>query len=497
MFYRKHMLFAVLVALVASLLFPPATVGAAQAKKRYNILFLFADDMRQDTIGALGNKHVETPNLDNLVRRGTTFRNGYIMGSMSGAVCMPSRAMLMSGRTLFRVPMDLKGVPTLGQILRQAGYLTCGIGKWHNKGPSFLRSFEHSSAVMLGGMSNHFAVPVRRRKGNKLVPYNAKGTHSAKLYADAAIDFLKHQVTKRKKDQPFFLYVAFQTPHDPRDAPMKYRQMYYKKRPPVPPNFLPLHPFNLASDMFGRDEVLAPFPRTKEVIRDQLAEYYALITYTDLQIGRILQALRETGEYENTIIVFAADNGLALGSHGLLGKQSVYDHSVHVPLIFAGPGIPQDEQRDAFAYLFDIYPTLCQMNHVALPKGVEGKSLVPVIQGKAKSVRDSLYFNYKYNQRSVREGDWQLIVYPKINHMVLFDLKNDPHEKQNLADQPAQAKRIAHMKKLLRSWEKKIGAKQMPLTVSNPLPRQVNLIGRTRRPDRWQPEWIRKKYFGK
>lgn len=468
---------------------------AAQAKK-YNVLFLFADDMRADTIAALGNKHIRTPNLDGLVRGGTAFRNAHVLGSMSGAVCMPSRAMLMSGRTLFRVPMDLRGTETMGEVFRRSKYQTFGIGKWHNGQESFARCFGESSAVFFGGMSDHYNVPVQRLRNGKYEKYDAKGTHSSELFANAAVDFLKGRAKAADGGAPFFLYVAFTAPHDPRDAPQKYRDIYYKDRPPLPNNFLPQHPFD-NGDLVLRDEYLAPWPRTKEVISDQLAEYYALITHLDEQIGRVLEALRQTGQVDDTIIVFAADNGLALGSHGLLGKQSLYQHSSRVPLIFAGPGIPANERRDALAYLLDVYPTLCELNGISVPDGVEGQSLRGVIGGQQAKVRDTLYTNYRKLQRGVRDERWSLVCYPQVNHVQLFDLQEDPDQLTDLADRPEQAERVARMKGQILEWEKAIGMEAAPLIVANPRSLVVDLTGHARQPDQWQPEWIRKKYFGR
>ncbi|MGF1583028.1 MAG: sulfatase-like hydrolase/transferase [Gemmataceae bacterium] len=486
------------VVILGSVVSPMAAQGGATKPKRYNIVFLFADDQRPDTIGAWGNEHIQTPNLNKLVKAGVSFRNAYCMGSMGGAVCVPSRAMVMSGRTLFRINNQLRGILTLGEYLQGKGYLTFGTGKWHNGADSFLRSFDLGPAVMLGGMSNHFEVPTSRMtKDRKMERFDSKGQHSSEIYADAAVDFLKNHAAKKKhKDKPFFLYVAFQAPHDPRDAPKKYRQMYYKKRPPLPKNFMPKHPFN-NGQLRGRDEDLAGWPRTKKVVGDQLAEYYALITHMDTQIGRIIQALKDSGEFENTIIVFAADHGLAVGSHGLLGKQNVYDHSMGTPMIFAGPGIPKNEQRDALVYLFDIFPTLCEYNGLKVPSSVEGKSLLPVIRGKSKNVRDSVYLNYRFEQRAVRDHRWKLTVYPKINHLQLFDLKNDPDELKNLANNPKQAKRVARMKKMILKWEAKLGKKGIPLTSKNPAPKVTDFTKRARKPDRWQPAWIRMKYFPK
>lgn len=483
---------------VALLLPTPCVARATQAKKPKNILFIFADDMRKDTIAALGNAHIHTPNIDKLVKKGTAFTRNYIQGSMSGAVCVPSRAMLMTGRSLFNAPLDMKGHTLLGEHLRQQGYVTFGVGKWHNGQEAWLRSFEIGNAVYFGGMADHFNVPFQRPTGGgKFEKYSAKGKHSAEVIADAAIDFLKTRTTKDKNSgKPFFLYTAFMSPHDPRDAPQKFRDKYYKNPPPLPKNFLSQHPFD-NGELVQRDENLAPWPRTKSVIQDQLSEYYALIEHMDEQIGRILQVLADSGELEDTLIVFAADNGLALGSHGLLGKQNVYDHSVGVPLIYAGPGIPKDQKRDGMVYTFDIFPTLCDLNQLATPKSVEGKSMLKLMTGEQVKGRDSLYFNFKHLQRSVRKNHWKLICYPQVNQMQLFDLKADTDEMKNLADMPEHAKRIEELKALILAWEKELGAPNMPLLSATPKPKQIDLSGKKREPDQWQPEWIRKKYFGK
>jgi arylsulfatase A-like enzyme len=443
----------------------------------------------------MGNTHISTPNLDKLAKSGTLFTRAYIQGSLSGAVCMPSRAMIMTGRSFLKMKgVDMKGHPVMGEILRQAGYVTFATGKWHNGQDSWLRSFELGKAVYFGGMANHFDVPFQNPTGGgKFEKYTTKGKHSSEVIADSAIEFLKGRAGG-KDNKPFFLYAAFMAPHDPRDAPMKYRDKYYKNKPPLPKNFLPQHPFD-NGEVVGRDENLAAWPRTKEVVQDQLAEYYALITHVDEQIGRILQALADSGELENTIIVFAADNGLALGSHGLLGKQSVYEHSVGVPLMFVGPGVPKDQKRDSLVYLLDIFPTLCDMTGVAAPKDLDGMSLTKAISGEKTKLRDSLYFNYKHLQRSVRKNRWKLIVYPQINYHQLFDLENDPDEMKNVADLPEHAKRVEQWKGLILIWEKDLGLDPMPLTVANPKKKEINLTGHKRPPDQWQPEWIRKKYF--
>ncbi|MAB91605.1 MAG: hypothetical protein CMJ90_19465 [Planctomycetes bacterium] len=469
-----------------------AATLSAQEAQRPNVLFLFADDLRPDAIGSFGNPHIKTPHIDTLVKRGFRFERNYCMGSIHGAVCQPSRAMLMSGRSLYRVNMKLQGIPTLGQVLGQSGYDTFGTGKWHNGGPSFLKTFRKGRAVMLGGMSDHTKVPIQDVKadGTFTKRRTAKKFSSA-LFVDETIAFLEG---RGDAEDPFFAYVAFTAPHDPRQPPEPYRKMYYEARPPLPKNFMPQHPFHNGW-MTGRDESLAAWPRTRSVVSDQLCEYYGLITHMDDQIGRLLQALERTGRTKDTIVVFAADHGLAVGSHGLLGKQSVYEHSMGCPLVIAGPGVPQGSSR-AFTYLYDLMPTLLDVAGVKAPDGVEGKNLRPVWTGTSERVRDSVYLTYENKMRAVRDDRYKLIRYPLIDHEQLFDLQEDPDELVNLATRPEHKERRAQLSKLLGDWHQRM-ADPHPLKVKRPRSMEIDLTGRKRKPDRHQPEWIREKYFKK
>lgn len=464
--------------------------GSSVSQRSPNILFLLADDQRPDTVAAYGNSHIRTPNLDRLVAGGFSFRRNYCLGSGGGAVCVPSRAMIHSGRAYFNVDSRMSGVKIMPELLRENGYTTFATGKWHNREESFRRGFERGKAVFFGGMADHTKVQVvDMAPGGQFVNKRIGDKFSSKLFADAAIEFLQNY----NEDRPFFAYVAFTAPHDPRNPPVKYREMYYRNRPPLPKNFMPQHPFD-NGHMGGRDENLAAWPRTEDVVRDQLAEYYGLITHLDEQVGQILGMLRKSKHSKNTIVIYAADHGLAVGSHGLLGKQNIYEQSMGCPLIFAGPGIPKGGSTDAFSYLMDIYPTVCSLVGIQGPPGIEGKNLRPIWQGKAEKVRDYVFLSFAKVQRSVRDERWKFIRYPQINHTQLFDLENDPHELHNLANDPAQAERVENMLGILRKCQREVGD-DLPLTVENPAPKAIDMTGRERKPDRWQPEWIRRKYF--
>ncbi len=429
--------------------------------RRPNILFLFTDDQRFDAVGALGNpalpRQVITPNMDRLVERGTAFTHAAIQGSVCPAVCQPSRAMLMTGRSLYHAPRDCGEFTTLPQHLREHGYSTFGTGKWHNLPPSYARSFSDGASIFYGGMSNHLEVPVYDFHPDGSYPEEDRSIgkeFSSELFSDAAIDFL----SACDGDAPFFAYVSYTAPHDPRMAPREFADLYDPSRIEVPPNFQPVHPFD-NGEMVIRDEMLAPFPRTPEIVQEHIAAYYAMITHLDAQIGRVLDALEESGHADDTIVVFAGDNGLAVGQHGLMGKQNMYEHSVRVPLVIGGPGLPQGERSDALCYLLDLFPTLCDLADLPAPQTVEGRSLAPTIRGEAGAGGyDDLFFAYMDRQRAVRDERWKLVEYfgPAERVTQLFDLAADPWETANLASAPGMDEQVNRLRSALTAWQRAI-----------------------------------------
>ena len=441
-----------------------------------NILFLFTDDQRFNTIRALNNPAVQTPHLDRLVKNGVSFTNAYIMGGFSGAICMPSRAMLMTGRHLFNIEDNGRHIPDdhilMPEYLQSLGYDTFGTGKWHNGRAAYARCFNHGGEIMFGGMGDHWNVrahdfdpsgqydqttPVIKDpfSGNEIsrekYDHIHEGKHSSELFAEATLDFLNN----RDRNKPFFAYVSFMAPHDPRSMPEEYKALYDPETIELPPNFMPEHPFD-NGELRIRDEMLEDHPRTPEAIRTHIAEYYAMITHLDAQIGRLLLALEENGDLENTVIVFAGDNGLAVGQHGLLGKQNVYEHSVHVPLVMSGPGLPKGETRESFCYLFDIFPTLCDHLGFEIPESVDGQSLVPAIKDAGVWIRDQVFFAYKNFQRGYRKGNWKLIKYNVngLQRTQLFDLAADPWERNDLSANPDYQEQVNSLTRALEGLMK-------------------------------------------
>ena len=177
----------------------------------------------------------------------------------------------------------------------------------------------------------------------------------------------------------------------------------------------------------------------------------------DEQVGRILAALERTGQADNTIVIFTSDHGLAMGSHGLRGKQNMYDHTVGTPLVMRGPGIPKNRRISAQCYLRDLYPTVCELLGIEVPETVEGLSLAAVLRGTAQSVRPCVFGHYSVVQRMIRTDRWKLIHYPKIGKYQLFDLPADADELNNLADDPAHRAILDELRRKLEAWQTKMG----------------------------------------
>jgi choline-sulfatase len=432
---------------------------AAPAKKP-NIVFVFTDDQAVDTIAATnvwgtGPAVVQTPNLDRLAHSGTCFSRAYNMGAWHGAVCVASRSMLNTGRFLwhsydaeketYRSQLDNRRF--WSQRMQTAGYETYMTGKWHVQVPAE-NLFDHVTHVRPGMPST---VPTAYNRPLKdqpdpWLPWDASnggywtgGKHWSEVLAADAETFIQQAATG---DKPFFMYLAFNAPHDPRQSPQSFVDMYPLGRIPVPENFKPLNPHHAAmglgpaSPKAMRDEALAPFPRTEFAIKTHRREYYALVSHLDVQIGRVLDSLDRAGVSENTYVILTSDHGLALGRHGLLGKQNMFEHSLRVPFIIRGPGIPKGETRDARIYLQDAMATALDLAD-ADTKDIDFKSVLPLIKDARKTQYETIYgaFTTK-NQRAVIDGNHKLVLYPTSKTVLLFDLANDPLEMTDLAARP-------------------------------------------------------------
>lgn len=421
--------------------------SAHAAVGKPNIMFIFADDQTYETIGAYALTEVKTPNLDRLVDQGVSFRRAYNMGAWNAAVCVASRTMLNTGAFVNRAEKMMKTVPQWSELMRDSGYTTYMTGKWHVEGVDPMFDVVKDKRA---GMPNQ--TKARYKRTFKKEAYDSEwkpwdvqyggfwegGTHWTQVVADNTLEFFE-QV--KNDEKPFFMYLAFNAPHDPRQAPKEYVDMYPLDTIKLPENFLPEYPY--ADAICGknlRDEKLMPYPRTEYAVKRNRQEYYAAITYMDYHIGRMLDALEASGKADNTYIIFTSDHGLAVGHHGLAGKQNMYEHSMRSPLIVVGPGIPAQSEIDAPVYLQDVMATALDLAGIEKPDHVEFNSLIPLIRGEKKIQYDRIYGRYANRQRMIIKDDWKLLFYPNAEKkMRLFHLKRDPHEMNDLIDNPESA----------------------------------------------------------
>ncbi len=416
---------------------------------RPNILMIVADDQRADTIGALGNPTVRTPTLDRLVQEGTAFTQAYC----TVPICTPARAEILTGRhsfangvTWFSHPIDPE-LTLLPAHLSGHGYHSVHVGKWHNDGHPRDRGFSQTRCVF-----HHDNQAAYAQHGKQVVFDDEHGRvsgHATEVFVDAALDELE----RAPDDRPLFLYLALISPHDPFDSPEPFASMYSPDDTPLPDNYMPQHPFD-NGEMQIRDELLEPWPRTQDAMRRYRACYHGLISHHDAQIGRLLHQLEASGQLDHTIVLFTSDHGLAVGSHGLLGKENMYEHSMRIPQVWCGPGVPRGRQCGHLAHHVDLIPTLCRLAGIERPDtAADGFDLMAMLQAD-RPVREQMYGAFRRpqdhysrstgvcgadpgvaeTQRMIRDGRWKLVFYPHLSRFQLFDLDADPHEMRDLCE---------------------------------------------------------------
>ncbi|MBM3884186.1 MAG: sulfatase, partial [Verrucomicrobia bacterium] len=382
---------------------------------------------------------LRAPNLDRLAAEGLVLDGAYHMGAFVGAVCTPSRHMIMSGRTVWHLPIgpgtrrysppDLE-THTLPAVFNRAGYATMRTCKLGN-------SYQAANRL--------FAV---RRDADKRGGTDETGSA---WHAEQVLDYLTERTTQRDR-RPFLIYFGFSHPHDTRNGKPEFLARYgavnhtnrhalppaHPDQPALPPNYLPAHPFPHGHPGL-RDEVAVSgvwTNRDERTIRNELGREFACSENIDLQIGRVLSRLAAMGELERTYVFYTADHGIAIGRHGLQGKQNLYQHTWRVPFIAKGPGIRPGTRAEGNVYLLDVFATLCDLAGIPAPASNEGLSFRPVLEGRTPTVREVLYGVYsggtKPGLRCVKHGDWKLIKYDVLDGATrvtqLFNLKENPHE---------------------------------------------------------------------
>ncbi len=396
-----------------------------------NIIFIESDDQSNQAVGAYGNPAMVTPNIDRLAEEGVSFTAAYNMGCWSPAVCVPSRTMLFYGKHLWdSQKINATNAPqSLPELLKENGYTTYITGKWHAWGKRPVDIFDKVGSLQPGQLKTYFT----------------EAGHVTDITGREAVQMIK----RHEAGTPFFLYVAFNAPHVPRQTAQKYYDLYPTDQIDLPPSVVegPLNP-NIEYNY-------TKAPLKKHTMRARVQQNNAMVTHMDERIGDIIAALKERGLYENSIIIFTSDHGISFGENGVAGKVCLYEPSVTAPLIIRAPGLPANEKRHNRVYLQDVYPTLLELLAIPKPDHVAFKSLMPFITQNDN--RESVYLAMFDSQRGIVKGDDKLILYPKSGDMELYNLQNDPWETTNLAEEEKSKKITKTLLNDLVKWQVKVG----------------------------------------
>jgi len=437
-----------------------------------DVLLIVADDLRADVMSVYGGP-VKTPNLEALAARGSVFDRA----TCGYPICHVSRSELITGRCLVTEAATGRLVPLRPEwslwpeVMRRAGWHTVHSGKWHVEGTPWTRGYEATSGLFSAGGAKSLPLTLKQSatgrpvtgyvgwtfKTNENTPIPELGVGLTSDTDDRVVDGGIEAIRRAKPDRPLFLHVNLTAPHDPLHWPTGRENRYRTVDLKLPANFQPNHPFD-HGNANGRDELIVPAPRSEADVRAERAVYHARVESIDSQVGRIIKAMADRRDLQRTIVIFTSDQGLAVGSHGLMGKQNNYEHTARVPLILAGPEVPPGKRFAAQCALRDLYPTVCELTGQPVPGGLDGKSLVPVLRGRADEVHEAVFGYFTDTQRMIRTPDgWKFIWYPKAGRTQLFHLAGDLDELQDLSKDPVHADRLHHMKRQLQAWLREHG----------------------------------------
>jgi len=435
-----------------------ASIGeSAERAGRPNLLFLLADDLRYDALGCTGSAVARTPNIDSLAKRGVSFDGAYV----TTAICMTSRASIMTGQYAARHGVNSFGKPLSDEQLREsyfgqlkeAGYQLGFVGKWGVGDPPdglFDGNFGYAGQ---GSYLGH-----------------ADGRHLTRRLADQAEAYLRSVSVQR----PFCLSVSFKAPHvdegqsnTPFRHDPEYNQLLADFQFPKPAlasaeffESLP-EPLRQSENRIRWRERFS----TPELYQRSMRGYYRLVTGMDAAIGRLLRALDESDLADNTVVVFTSDHGFYLGERGFAGKWYAHDLSTRIPLFVCDPRCPESagERRDALVLNIDLAPTLLDLAGLPVPAAMQGRPITPWLTAHGPSGwRDSFYYEHQFEYPTIpkseayRKGDWKYIRYSETTPVVeeLYDLAADPDEEHNLASEPAHLDRLTRMRQGLAAIRK-------------------------------------------
>ena len=432
--------------------------GIGERATPANVLFLISDDHAAYVCGAYGNDRARTPNLDNLAGSGVRFTNAFVNCPM----CTASRQSFLTGRLphsigVTQLPTALPAeTTTLAELLKPYGYTTAAIGKMH-----FNSDLRHGFDFRLD-LAEHRAY--QQLHPARPLPDNIEVLPPWRPFKDPAAIWLNgsylpfgaydedmpgtwfarkaQEYLRQSRDQPFFLITSFYEPHSPFHFPIEYRGMYEPASFDVPEAG--------PEDDWQIPEIFRDLTRSEK--QHIIASNYTSVAYMDKNVGLVLETLKETGLDKNTLVIYIGDHGYNLGHHGRFEKHCSYDQAVRAPLIVRLPGASESSVVDSLAEFIDIFPTIAEVCAVPVPDIVEGKSLLPLIEGTESDIRDVVFSEYLENEEAMVRTQRYKFVYitgkrerqdgyktgrPLPGRMrILFDILNDPNEFINLADRP-------------------------------------------------------------
>ena len=439
-----------------------------------NVLFIAVDDLRLQA-GIYGQSQMITPSIDKFGKEGVVFTKAYC----SVPVCGASRASLLSGLrptpTRFvnyftKKDIDAPNVPSLPMWFKENGYTTLSRGKiYHHKEDDINAWSEEPYLPKVGiGFQSYIT-----EESKKIVDSNKTDDNPAQvigpayevadvedngypdgMLADKAIEDLQ---SFSNSDEPFFLAVGFWKPHLPFNAPKKYWDLYTEAdlkladNPYMPENAPKEagHQWNELRGMY--DGIPQEGPVSDELARKLIHGYYACVSYTDAQIGKVLNELDRLGLAENTLVVLWGDHGWHLGEHGLWCKHCNFDRVLNAPLIIRAPGKTKGHKTETLVEFIDLYPTLCDLAGLDQPDHIDGKSLAAVLKNPEKKHKDAVFSRY-HDGESVITEQYLYTEWTKngefVSHM-LYDHKNDPTENINVAELSEYKEVVKKMKLLL------------------------------------------------
>jgi len=482
---RRREFLKTVAAAAAAVALPRISRGAGDARRRPNVVFILTDDQRWDHVGCAGHPFLKTPNLDRLAEEGARFVNSFVTTSL----CSPSRASLLSGLyahshgvidNFTDYPAKLTSFP---MRLREEGYETAYIGKWHmgenidEKRPGFDYWAGHK------GQGDYYDTTFNIDGRREVL----KGYYTQRV-TDLAVDWLRRERTK-----PFCLILGHKAPHTPYTAEPKYAHLYDDVEIKYPASAFRLDdkPQWIKDRLPTWHGIYGPiygyrknFPDTRpEGVKEFAAfvrAYAATINSIDDSVGRVCQALKEAGQLDNTVVIFAADNGMFLGEHGMTDKRSMHEESIRVPLLVRFPPLIKGGTKVQQMVLnIDLAPSVLDICQAKPLKDIHGKSWKRLLAGDPAGWRSSWFYQYNYekqfpytpNVRGVRTEDWKYAHCPHgdggadRHKAELYNLKDDPGELKNLIDDPASARKLQELKKELDRLMEQTGAlpDKMPL----------------------------------